>query len=84
MTSKNLVALDLGAESGRAVVGKFEGRQLSLHEVHRFRNGPVRVAGHLHWDVLRLFDEIQNGLQLAARHFRRFGKHLSPPGYAFL
>jgi rhamnulokinase len=69
LTSKNLVAIDLGAESGRAVVGKFEGRQLALHEVHRFRNGPVRVAGHLHWDVLRLFDEIQNGLQLAARQY---------------
>jgi rhamnulokinase len=69
MTSKNFVALDLGAESGRAVVGQFKGRQLALYEVHRFRNGPVRVAGHLHWDVLRLFDEIQNGLQLAAKQY---------------
>ena len=69
MTTNNLVAIDLGAESGRAVVGSFEGKQLSLCEVHRFRNGPVRVAGHLHWDVLRLLEETQNGLALAAQQF---------------
>jgi rhamnulokinase len=71
MTTNNFVAIDLGAESGRAVVGSFEGKQLSLRQVHRFRNGPVRVAGHLHWDVLRLFEEIQNGLALAAKQFGR-------------
>jgi len=69
MGNKNFVAIDLGAESGRAVVGCFDGQHLSLHEVHRFRNGPVRVAGHLHWDVLRIFEEIQNGLMQAARQF---------------
>src|SRR5512137_1035455 len=69
MRTNNFVAIDLGAESGRAVVGSFEGKQLSLREVHRFRNGPVKVAGHLHWDVLRLFEEIQNGLALAAKQF---------------
>ncbi len=69
MTTKNFLAIDLGAESGRAVVGCLDGKRLSLHEVRRFRNGPVRVAGHLHWDVLRLFEEIQNGLAQAARQF---------------
>ncbi len=59
-------AVDLGAESGRVVVGRLEGRRLSLREVHRFRNGPVRVAGHLHWDVLRMFEEILAGLAAAA------------------
>lgn len=71
MTTNNLLAIDLGAESGRAVVGSFEGKQLSLRQVHRFRNGPVRVAGHLHWDVLRLLEEIQNGLAAAAKQFGR-------------
>jgi rhamnulokinase len=69
MPTKNFLAIDLGAESGRAVVGRFDGNQLSLHEMYRFRNGPVRVAGHLHWDVLRTFEEIQNGLAQAAREF---------------
>jgi rhamnulokinase len=67
MTAKNFVAIDLGAESGRVVVGQFAGKGLSLHEVHRFRNGPVRVAGHLHWDVLRIFEEILNGLAHAVK-----------------
>lgn len=65
--TKNLVAIDLGAESGRVVVGKFDGTRLSLVQVHRFANRPVRVAGHLHWDALRLFDEIQNGIRIAAQ-----------------
>ncbi len=64
---KNFVAIDLGAESGRAVVGKLEGMQLALTPVHRFPNRAVRVAGHLHWDALRLFDEILIGVQLAAK-----------------
>lgn len=59
-------AVDLGAESGRVVVGRLEGQRLSLREVHRFRNGPVRVAGHLHWDVLRMFEEILTGLGAGA------------------
>ena len=65
--TRNFVAIDLGAESGRAVVGKFDAQQFSLEQVHRFPNRPVRVAGHLHWDALRLFDEIQTGIRLAAK-----------------
>ncbi len=65
--TKNFVAIDLGAESGRAIVGKFDGAHFSLDVAHRFPNRPVRVAGHLHWDVLRLFDEIQTGIMLAAK-----------------
>ncbi|MBN1890663.1 MAG: rhamnulokinase [Thermoflexales bacterium] len=65
----NMIAVDLGAESGRVVVGCLDGKNLALHELHRFRNGPVQVAGHLHWDVLRIFEEIQHGLALAARQF---------------
>ena len=66
--TKNFIAIDLGAESGRAMVGKFDGAKLSLDVAHRFPNRPVRVAGHLHWDMLHLFDEIQAGLQVAAKN----------------
>ena len=59
------LALDLGAESGRAVVGHFDGRSLRLEEIHRFPNGPVLVNGHLHWDALRLLSEMKNGVRLA-------------------
>jgi len=60
-------AVDLGAESGRVVVGQLAGGKLSLREVHRFRNGPVKVAGHLHWDALRVYEEILTGLSAAAQ-----------------
>ena len=53
------LALDLGAESGRGVVGRFDGDRLTLNEVHRFPNGPVRALDTLHWDVLRLFEAIK-------------------------
>ena len=52
-----MVAIDLGAESGRAVVGSFDGERLALEDVHRFPNVPVTLAGTLHWDFLRLFGE---------------------------
>jgi rhamnulokinase len=61
------LAVDLGAESGRAILGQFDGERLQLSEVHRFANGPVRIHGSLHWDVLRLWNEIKRGLALAAQ-----------------
>jgi rhamnulokinase len=66
MTSQNFLAVDLGAESGRVMVGGFDGDQLSLHEAHRFRNVPLRRKGRILWDVKRLFAEIQNGVRGAA------------------
>ncbi len=61
------VAVDLGAESGRAVLGRFEGERMTLEEVHRFPNRPVRLPDGLHWDVLRIIGEIKEGLAKAAR-----------------
>ena len=58
----NIAAVDLGASSGRVMLARFDGERLRLEEAHRFPNGPVRVADHMHWDVLRLFDEIKTGL----------------------
>ena len=61
-----MVAVDLGAESGRAIVGIFDGGRLALEDVHRFPNVPVTLAGTLHWDFLRLFGEVTAGLRRAA------------------
>ena len=58
----HFLAFDLGAASGRAVIGGFDGQRLSLAEAHRFANGPVRVRDSLHWDVLRLYSELKQGL----------------------
>jgi rhamnulokinase len=69
MAETRFLALDLGAESGRAVIGHFDGRSLRLEETHRFPNGPVLVNGHLHWDVLRLFGEVKHGIQQAVHQY---------------
>jgi rhamnulokinase len=61
------LAVDLGAESGRAVLGRFDGERMALEEVHRFPNTPVRLPDGLHWDVLRIFAEIRDGLAKAAK-----------------
>jgi rhamnulokinase len=62
-----MVAIDLGAQSGRVAVGRFDGERLSLSEVHRFANVPVRTRGRLQWDILRLYDGMLDGLRAAAR-----------------
>jgi len=63
------LALDLGAESGRGVIGRFDGDRLTLNEVRRFPNGPVRALDTLHWDALRLFDAMKATLGQAARDY---------------
>jgi rhamnulokinase len=63
------IAVDLGAESGRIIVATIAADRLELEEVYRFPNGVVRVGDSLHWDVLRLWDEIKTGLRkVAAQH----------------
>ena len=61
------VAVDLGAQSGRVAVGRFDGERLEVSEAHRFPNVPVRTRGTLHWDILRLYRDTLDGLRAAAR-----------------
>jgi rhamnulokinase len=65
--TSNYLAFDLGAESGRAVVGRYDGERVELATLHRFPNGAVEVLGSFYWDVLRLFDEMKAGLLLYGR-----------------
>jgi len=65
--SLNLLAFDFGASSGRAVLGRFDGKKLELEDIHRFPNRPVTVAGTMHWDVLRLFEELLTGIAAGAK-----------------
>ncbi len=64
--TSNYLALDLGAESGRGVLGRFDGERLELEELHRFPNGPVRMLDTLYWDLPRLFEEIKIALRKGA------------------
>ena len=65
-TETAFLAVDLGAESGRAVLGRFDGERMALEEVHRFSNFPVRLPDGLHWDVLRIVGEVKEGITKAA------------------
>ena len=67
--TRNYLAVDLGAESGRTIVGSLDGKRLTLTETHRFPNGPVRLPDGLHWDVLRLWSEIKTGMGISSAKF---------------
>jgi rhamnulokinase len=69
--SKDFLAFDLGAESGRGVLGRFDGSRLSLEVVHRFPNPTVRLLDTLYWDTPRQFGELLEALRLCARDFTR-------------
>lgn len=58
-------AADLGAESGRVIVGRLRGDQLNLEETHRFANTPVSLPDGIHWNVLSLLEQIRFGLSTA-------------------
>ncbi|MFC5649203.1 rhamnulokinase family protein [Paenibacillus solisilvae] len=66
-----VLAFDLGASSGRALIGEFiqsdddAKPKLQLKEIHRFPNQPIQVGNHLHWDILRLLHEIKTGIRIA-------------------
>lgn len=69
MAEQVYLAIDLGAESGRVMAGMFDGKHIRLEELHRFSNGPVHVADTMRWDLIRLWSQIQVGLQKAAARF---------------
>ena len=65
--TRNYLAVDLGAESGRTIIGSLADGKLTLSETHRFPNGPVRLNDGLHWDVLRLWSDIKEGINKSAK-----------------
>src|SRR3954465_9608911 len=73
MAGRDFIALVLGAgggggaraESGRAIVGKLEGKKLTLDVKHRFANPNGRMNGHLHWNILAQWEELKVGLRKA-------------------
>ena len=62
MTDLHVIAIDLGATSGRVMDVAFDGRAIRLDEAHRFPNIPVQTPQKLHWDALRLWHEITAGI----------------------
>ncbi|MAG14083.1 MAG: rhamnulokinase [Spirochaetales bacterium] len=70
---RKYVAVDLGAESGRVIVGDVK----NIEIVHRFSNGPVRIGNSIFWDFLSIFDEIKSGL---AKAFSSYGEEIASIG----
>lgn len=67
----NLLAFDLGASNGRAILGRFDGSRIDLEELHRFENNYISLNRTIYWDVLDLFRQMKQGLQA----FRKRGLH---------
>lgn len=83
MNTKQVIAVDLGAESGRVMRASYSGDSLTLEEAHRFPNIPVTANGVLYWDVLRIWHEIQTGIK-AAGHAASIGVDTWGVDFAFL
>lgn len=67
MPMTTMLAYDLGASSGRALIGRLTENKIEVEELHRFPNDPVQVGGRLQWDILRLYHEMKQAL-LKAKH----------------
>ena len=76
--NKRFLAFDLGASSGRGVIGTLENEMLRIEELHRFHNGPTTILGTMYWDILRLFGEMTDALAL---YTKKYGKDLSGIGF---
>ena len=63
MSKNAYLGIDLGAESGRTIVGVLEDDRLELHETHRFRHLPCELPTGLHWDLTGIWRNILEGLR---------------------
>ena len=67
MKTSTYLAADFGGGSGRIIAGTLNGESIELEEIYRFQNRQIQVGKHLYWDFLSLFQELKNGLKLAAQ-----------------
>jgi rhamnulokinase len=74
------LAIDLGAGSGRAIVGRVDASSLVLREAHRFAYAPRSCAGHLRWDFARLVEGVRDGIRRASSVARDLGGRLASVG----
>lgn len=67
---KNVLSFDFGASSGRAVMSSYDGQSVQMKEIHRFENDPIRINGHLSWDIDLLFKEVMEALKMAVQNYQ--------------
>jgi len=70
MGENHFLAFDLGASSGRAILGKLADSKLELTEIHRFKNQMSLIQGKYYWDIFNLFDELKTGLKKCISDFK--------------
>ena len=74
MSREHYIACDLGAESGRVILGTLEDGRLTLEELHRFANGPIQAGKTMRWDTECIFGELKIGLAHVAAYLQAAGK----------
>ena len=58
---RNLLAFDLGASNGRAILGQFDGEKITMRELHRFENNYIEMNGVFYWDLPYLYNQLKQG-----------------------
>jgi len=66
MSEHHYIACDLGADSGRVILGTLKDGKVILEEIHRFSNGVSKVHGSFRWNILRIFEHLKAGLRKVA------------------
>ena len=59
---RNMIAFDLGASNGRAILGRFDGEKITMTELHRFENNYIEMNGIYYWDTPYLYNQLKQGL----------------------
>ena len=80
MANKSYLAVDMGASSGRHVIGRFDGTKIELEEVYRFENGGVEMADGLFWDLPGQWTHLINGFRAASKAVSKDGTSLTSVG----
>ena len=73
MSELKMLAIDLGATSGRGIIGSFDGSKLRLEENHRFDDGSSYIAGTLQWNIMDIYENIKTAIKLAGKDIKSIG-----------
>lgn len=73
MSELKMLAIDLGATSGRGIIGSFDGKKLTLEENHRFDDNSSYLAGTLHWNIAGIYENIKTAIKKAPSDIRSIG-----------